>query len=80
MILPPHKAAASRPRGGCARHILEALKDFGFETSPKSGPAESEAKYGNTKIFFIGRPELMRNKRASGRPQDLADLSWLEKA
>ena len=39
-----------------------------------------EGKYGNTKVFFIGRPELIRNKRASGRPQDLADLSWLEKA
>jgi hypothetical protein len=39
-----------------------------------------EGTYGNTKVFFIGRQELIRNKKASGRPQDLADLSWLEKA
>jgi len=35
--------------------------------------------YGSTKAFFIGRQELIRNKKASGRPQDLADLDWLDK-
>jgi hypothetical protein len=39
-----------------------------------------EGTYGSTRVFFIGRQELIRNKKASGRPQDLADLSWLEKA
>lgn len=29
-------------------------------------------------IPFIGRAALMRNKRAAGRPKDLADLAWLE--
>ena len=29
-------------------------------------------------VCFIGREHLIRNKRASGRPQDLADLSRLE--
>jgi hypothetical protein len=38
----------------------------------------AEGKYGEAKVQFIGRDELIRNKRASGRPQDLADLSWLE--
>jgi hypothetical protein len=27
--------------------------------------------------WYIGRDELVRNKTAAGRPQDLADLSWL---
>lgn len=36
-------------------------------------------KYGETDVSFIGRRELSENKKASGRPQDLADLSWLEK-
>lgn len=36
-----------------------------------------EGLYGDTLTSFIGRNELIRNKRASGRPQDLADLSWL---
>ena len=35
-------------------------------------------RYGDAAVSFIGREELIRNKRASGRPQDLADLSWLE--
>ena len=39
-----------------------------------------EGNYGTTRVFFIGRQELIRNKKASAYPQDLADLSWLEKA
>lgn len=36
-----------------------------------------EGSYGNARVFYIGRSELIRNKTAAGRPQDLADLSWL---
>ena len=28
----------------------------------------------------LGRSALIRNKRAAGRPKDLADLAWLEKS
>ena len=31
-------------------------------------------------IPFLGRAEIVRNKRASGRPKDLSDLEILEKA
>ena len=41
---------------------------------------QSATPGGSTNVFFIGRQELIRNKKASGRPQDLADLSWLEKS
>lgn len=47
---------------------------------PEAWAGRAEGIYGSTKVFFIGRQELIRNKKASGRPQDLADLSWLEKA
>jgi hypothetical protein len=30
-------------------------------------------------VFFIGRAELIRNKRATGRPQDAADVATLER-
>jgi Nucleotidyl transferase of unknown function (DUF2204) len=30
-------------------------------------------------IRYIGRQALLRNKRAAGRPKDLADVDWLEK-
>ena len=29
-------------------------------------------------IPYIGRLALLRNKRAAGRPKDLADVAWLE--
>jgi len=37
-----------------------------------------ELPYGKTKTYFIGKEQLIKNKRATGRMQDLADLEWLE--
>ncbi len=34
-------------------------------------------KYGDTTAFFIGRQELILNKRALGRKQDITDLDAL---
>lgn len=34
--------------------------------------------YGSEVVDYIGRVELIRNKRASGRPQDLLDVEGLE--
>jgi len=34
-------------------------------------------KYSGIDVFYIGREALVRNKTASGRPQDLADLAAL---
>lgn len=34
-------------------------------------------RYGGQPVHYIGRVDLIRNKRASGRPQDLADLDAL---
>jgi hypothetical protein len=31
-------------------------------------------------VSVIGRDELIKNKRATGRPKDLADLAWLEQS
>jgi hypothetical protein len=35
-------------------------------------------RFGSQEVSYIGRTELIRNKRASGRPQDLADVDALE--
>lgn len=35
-------------------------------------------RYGEQPVQYIGRAELIRNKRASGRPQDLVDVAALE--
>ncbi len=36
-----------------------------------------EGKYGDLRVFFIGRDEFVANKRAIGRKKDLADLEAL---
>ena len=41
-------------------------------------PSRVEAQIGDTLVNFIDLENLKRNKRASGRPQDLADLANLE--
>ena len=33
--------------------------------------------YGSQKVEYIGRTELIKNKKAAGRPRDLADLAIL---
>ena len=37
----------------------------------------AEGQYGDLTVFFMGRPQLIPNKRASGRKKDLADLEAL---
>lgn len=36
-----------------------------------------EGAYGDIKVYFIGREQLIKNKRALGRKKDLADLEAL---
>lgn len=36
--------------------------------------------YGGVPIRILGEEDLIANKRATGRPQDLLDLEWLERA
>ena len=35
------------------------------------------ARFGDQDVFYLGKAELIKNKKASGRPQDLLDLEWL---
>ena len=34
-------------------------------------------RYGNVEVTFIGKEDLLRNKRASGRHRDLGDIEEL---
>ena len=38
-----------------------------------------EGKYGDIPCFFISKEDLVRNKQAAARPQDLADIKSLAK-
>jgi hypothetical protein len=54
----------------CLRHRnVEALVVGGYAVA---------GHYGSEAVDYIGRVELIRNKRASGRPQDLLDIEGLE--
>jgi hypothetical protein len=47
--------------------------DFG-----EAWPGRTLTSYGDQSVPVIGRRQLIQNKRASGRPQDLLDLALLE--
>jgi hypothetical protein len=42
-------------------------------------PRRVEERYGDQQAFFIGLADLVENKRAAGRHQDLADIELLER-
>jgi hypothetical protein len=43
-------------------------------------PERLAASLGDLDVPVLSREHLIRNKRACGRPKDLADLAWLERA
>ena len=56
--------------------LLTSLEGLEF------GPAWARrvrAAYGNCPVSYLGRADLITNKRAVGRPQDLLDAELLEK-
>jgi hypothetical protein len=55
--------------------IVTAIDGVGFH---EAWLGRTETTYGDETVPVIGRGHLIRNKRASGRPQDLLDLRILE--
>ncbi len=39
-----------------------------------------QAKFGQHQVSFLGREAFIKNKKASGRPKDLADIALLDEA
>jgi hypothetical protein len=37
-----------------------------------------ESNYEGAKLWYLSKPDLIANKKASARPQDLADVAYLE--
>lgn len=54
--------------------ILTSLTGLSF---PEAWAGRDEGPFGEVSCAFLGRQELIRNKRALGRPRDLADLEAL---
>lgn len=55
--------------------IVTSIDGVAFEDA---WPSRFGAEYGSVPITVIGREDLIRNKRATGRPQDLVDVALLE--
>ena len=55
--------------------VLLQLSGVDFPTVDRGAV---EGQYGTVPVRFIGLNELLANKRAAGRPKDLADVAALE--
>jgi hypothetical protein len=55
--------------------FLTAIDGVIFDSAWKN---RRETVFDGVKIATLSREELLANKRASGRPKDLADAAWLE--
>jgi len=56
--------------------ILTGVSGISFE---EAWPRRTTIKVGPLSVGLIGREDLIRNKRATGRPQDLLDAERLER-
>lgn len=57
--------------------VLTSIDGLSFA---EAWPARAVTSYGDQAVPVIGKADLIRNKRASARPQDLLDLALLERA
>ncbi len=55
--------------------IITSIDGLTFEQGWKTRVVSA---YGGVPVSYIGKQELILNKKASGRPQDLADVASLE--
>lgn len=54
--------------------ILTSLQGVTFE---EAWSGRAAGTYGSQEVFYLGKSELIRNKRSVARPQDQMDLRWL---
>jgi hypothetical protein len=65
---------------GVAPNRIDILMDLGSIPFKEAWKRKTTAKYGEEKVYFISREDLITVKKASGRPQDLNDVKDLEKS
>jgi hypothetical protein len=64
---------------GIAPRRIDILTSIDAVQFGEAWPDRKVVEIEGLTIGVIGRSHLIRNKRAVGRPQDLADVSWLER-
>lgn len=63
---------------GIAPNRIDLITAIDGATFAEAWEGRVKGRFGSQDVYYLGRAELIRNKRASGRTQDLADLEWLE--
>jgi hypothetical protein len=63
---------------GVAPLRIDILTSLDGVTFDEAWEARETSKAGGVELPFLSRQHLVRNKRATGRPQDLADAARLE--
>lgn len=59
---------------GRAPNRIDLLTSLSGVTFEEAWQTKVAAKFGDLSVFILGRESLVKNKKATGRPQDLADL------
>ncbi|MGB5816592.1 MAG: hypothetical protein WBI27_15470, partial [Thermoanaerobaculia bacterium] len=63
---------------GVAPNRIDLITAIDGVTFSEAWQGRVKGRFGSQEVFYLGKAELIQNKRASGRKQDLADLEWLE--
>ncbi len=66
-------------RMGVKPHLIEVLTKVDGIEFDEAVAEGKQFDLDGRKIPYIGREALLKNKRAAGRPKDLADVDWLER-
>ncbi len=64
---------------GIAPLRIDVLTGIDAVAFDEAWPARITARFAGLSVPVLSVAHLVRNKRAVGRPQDLADLEWLER-
>ncbi len=62
---------------GIAPNRVDLVTAIDGVTFAEAWAGRASGTFGQAPVFYLGRAELVRNKRATGRAQDLADLEAL---
>ena len=63
---------------GCAPNRIDLLSSISGVSTDEAFASKVSAELDGIPLFILGKDALIQNKRAVGRPQDLADLDILE--
>jgi hypothetical protein len=64
---------------GVAPNRVDLITSIDGVSFDDAWQGRAAGRYGAQPVFYLGLRELIRNKQAAGRAQDLADLEWLER-